>query len=90
MVKMTKAKAMEALASIIINDPSDIRIGFTDEETARTAALALSIIKGEKWLVSAYRPRMHSGRQTFFCYRVVKTMPPSVFHAAADYGEDEP
>jgi len=88
--KMTRTDAMCALASIIIDDPTDIRIGFTSEETARVAAEALSIIRGERWLVSAYRPRKHSRQQTYFCYRVVKTMPSDVFSGASQHeSEDE-
>ena len=84
--KMTKTQAMQTLASIIVNDPADIRIGFTDEDTARKAAIALSIIRKEKWLVSVYRVR--HPRQTYFCYRVVKTA--DVFSGAARHeSEDE-
>lgn len=80
--------AYKELGKLIVDDPSDIRIGWPTEEAARKAANALSLIKHEKWLVSAYRPRAHTGKLTYFCYRVVKVIPSKIRHAPEYEGEE--
>jgi len=86
--KMKPDEAAWLLAQIIVNDPSDVRIGWQSEEDARQAARALEVLTRDKWLVSAYRPRQHTSKQTYFCYRVVKTIPPKIHHAP-EFDEEE-
>lgn len=87
--KMTKDEAYRILGQLIVDDPSDVRIGWVTEEDARTAADALETIKGEKWLVSAYRPRQHTSKLTYFCYRVVKGIKPKIFHARPEHDDED-
>ena len=84
--KMKPDEAAWLLAQIIVNDPSDVRIGWATEEDARQAAIALEALTRDRWLVSAYRPRQHTSKQTYFCYRVTKTT--GQIHANAPDFED--
>lgn len=85
--KMSKDEAYKILGQLIVDDPSDIRIGWNTEEAARKAAEALSSIRGDKWLVSEYRPRTNA--RTYFCYRVVKGIPPKIFHARPEHDDED-